>query len=572
MNESEGLTINVLIAEDSDDDALLIKRELRLGGYNPNMLRVDSASEMQKALDSQSWDLIITDHNMPSFNSNDALTLTRQFDHNIPFILVSGSVGEEIAVDAMKAGAHDYVMKNNLARLVPAIKRELREADNRRNHQKAEATIRHMAFHDSLTDLINRAEFERRLEDAVETAKQDGVLHCLLYLDLDQFKLVNDSCGHMAGDELLRRITRRLQSNTRDSDTLARLGGDEFGVLLKNCPLEQAEKIAQELLKNIQDYIFIWSGNTFKVGVSIGLVQVNGELSSTELLSIADMTCYVAKDLGRNRVHVYNESDQALSQRKGEIQWIQRLQEGMTNNTLILYRQQIKSLQGCTSHNEILLRMLDNDGSLISPDRFIPAAERYNIMPEIDRWVIQHACEQLEQMHRANLLSHENNTIFINLSATSLSDINLSGYIKDQLKHHNIQPGNIGFEITETAAITDFDNAVNLITELQSFGCKVALDDFGTGMSSFSYLNSLNVDYVKIDGSFVKDMIDNEMDYAIVEAVNKIGHIAGMKTIAEYVENEAILKCITTMGVDFAQGWAVEYPKPFTVSKTAIQK
>ena len=226
MDKSEGSTIKVLIAEDSDDDALLIKRELKRGGYNPSMLRVDSASEMQTALESQPWDLIITDHNMPSFNSNDALTLARQYDQNIPFILVSGSIGEEIAVDAMRAGAQDYVMKDNLARLLPAIERELREAVNRRERQKAEATIRHMAFHDSLTDLINRAEFERRLENAVIAAKRDGVLHCLFYLDLDQFKLVNDSCGHIAGDELLRRITRRLQSSIRDSDTLARLEGE----------------------------------------------------------------------------------------------------------------------------------------------------------------------------------------------------------------------------------------------------------------------------------------------------------------------------------------------------------
>jgi diguanylate cyclase (GGDEF)-like protein len=572
MGKSKGSTLKVLIAEDSDDDALLIKRELKRGGYNPNMLRVDSASEMQTALESQSWDLIITDHNMPSFNSNDALALTRQYDQNIPFILVSGSIGEEIAVDAMRAGAQDYVMKDNLARLLPAIERELREAVNRRERQKAEATIRHMAFHDSLTDLINRAEFERRLENAVITAKFDGVQHCLLYLDLDQFKLVNDSCGHMAGDELLRRITRRLHSCIRDSDTLARLGGDEFGVLLKNCPREQAEKIAQELLKNIQAYIFIWSDSSFKIGVSIGLVQIDGEISSKELLSIADITCYAAKDLGRNRVHIYSESDQTLCQRKGETQWIQRLQESMTNNSLVLYQHQIKSLQGCTSHSEILLRMRDDDGSLIAPDRFIPAAERYNIMPEVDRWVIRHACEQFKKRHKNDLHSVENDTIFINLSATSLSDKSLSRYIKDQLEHYSIHPRNVGFEITETAAIADFDYAMNLITELQSFGCKVALDDFGTGMSSFSYLKSLNVDYVKIDGGFVKNMIENEMDCAIVEAVNKIGHIAGMKTIAEYVENKALLKCLTRLGVDFAQGWAVEYPKPFFASETTGAK
>ena len=563
MHGNELPVIKVLIAEDSEDDALLIKRELTKGGYTPIMHRVESACEMEKALDSQDWDLIITDHNMPSFDSKDALILCKKHGGHTPFILVSGSIGEEIAVDAMRSGAHDYVMKNNLTRLLPAIRRELKEAENRRAHQKAEATIRYMAYHDSLTDLINRGEFERRLEESVQSARVERELHCLLYLDLDQFKLVNDSCGHLAGDELLKRITRRLQAKTRDSDTLARLGGDEFGVLLKNCPLDRAELIAQTLLESIQNYNFIWANSSFKVGVSIGLVQVNGEIESTELLSIADMACYVAKDQGRNRIHVYSESDETVSLRRSEMQWIQRLQESMANNSLVLYRQQIKSLQGHSSHHEILLRMRDDDGTLITPDRFIPAAERYNIMPTVDLWVIEHACEQLEKLAKAKSVKAKNDTIFINLSATSLSNSKLASYIEDQLLRHKIQPEKVGFEITETAAITDFDNAMNLITALQSLGCRVALDDFGTGMSSFSYLKSLNVDYVKIDGSFVKNMSDNEMDHAIVDSINRIGHIAGMKTIAEYVENDSIVKQLTELGVDFAQGWAIERPQPF---------
>ena len=567
MHGTNNPVINVLIAEDSEDDALLIKRELTKGGYKPYMHRVESAVEMQRALDKQEWDLIITDHNMPSFDSKDALTLCKQNGGHAPFILVSGSIGEEIAVDAMKSGAHDYVMKNNLTRLLPAIQRELKEAENRRAHQEAEATIRYMAYHDSLTDLINRGEFERRLEQTVESAKLENDLHCLLYLDLDQFKLVNDSCGHLAGDELLRRVTRRLQAGIRDSDTLARLGGDEFGVLLKNCPPQRALQIAQGLLENIKNYNFIWSDSSFKVGVSIGLVQVNGETPSTELLSIADMACYVAKDQGRNRIHVYNESDETVSQRRSEMQWIQRLQDNMANNSLVLYRQQIRSLQGGASHNEILLRMFDDDGSIITPDRFIPAAERYNIMPAVDMWVIQHACEQLKKLATGKSTSSDNDTIFINLSANSLSNRELSSYIKDQLLQHEIRPEKVGFEITETAAITDFDNAMKLISSLQKLGCKVALDDFGTGMSSFSYLKSLNVDYVKIDGSFVKNMPENEMDHAIVESINRIGHIAGMKTIAEYVENDTIIKQLTELDVDFAQGWAVEHPQPFTSFK-----
>ena len=563
MDESEGRRIQVLIAEDSEDDALLILRELKRGKYNPIMRRVDSAGDMQDALQAQPWDLIIADHNMPSFDSKEALALAKQQDPNTPFILVSGSIGEEVAVDAMKAGAHDYVMKDNLTRLLPAIDRELREAANRRAHQVAQAKIRHMAYHDSLTELLNRSEFERRLNNAVETARKDGESHALLYLDLDQFKLVNDSCGHLAGDELLRRLARRLQRGIRESDTLARLGGDEFGVLLKNCQLEHAEQLAQGLLDNIRDYRFIWSDRSFKVGASIGLVHVNGDAEASDLLSLADMACYAAKDHGRNRVHVYIEGDQELNLRRSEMKWIQRLQSAMSNHSLQLYRQPIQSLRGKTSHSELLLRMYDEEGTLITPNFFIPAAERYNLMPEIDRWVIRNACELMQQHYQINS-DAEHGTVFINLSATSLSDQELSVFIHEQLQIHAIAPSRVCFEITETAAIADFDYASRLIQALRNMGCKVALDDFGSGMSSFAYLKALKVDFVKIDGEFVRSMLDDEMNSAIVEAVNTIGHIASIETIAEFVENDAILQQLKKLGLDYAQGWAVGYPQPFS--------
>ncbi len=391
MGGIDGQPIRVLIAEDSEDDALLIIRELRIGGFAPETQRVDAAADMQAALETTPWDLIITDHNMPGFDSHEALALAKQNDPNIPFILVSGSIGEEVAVDAMKAGAHDYVMKDNLARLLPAIDRELQEAANRRAHQVAEATIRHMAYHDSLTELHNRSEFERRLDAAVQSAHEAGENHVLLYLDLDQFKLVNDSSGHLAGDELLRRLARRLQRGIRESDTLARLGGDEFGVLLKSCHLERAVPIAQGLLESIRDDCFIWGERGFNVGVSIGLVRISGNEDVSSLLSLADMACYAAKDRGRNRIHVYTEGDEALSLRRGKMQWIQRLQSAIANDQLLLYRQRIQAQLGSASHNELLLRMQGEDSELITPDRFIPAAERYNLMPEIDRWVIRNA-------------------------------------------------------------------------------------------------------------------------------------------------------------------------------------
>ena len=556
-------SLRVLIAEDSEDDALLIVRELRRGGYAPEMCRVDNAADMQAALNRHSWDLVVTDHNMPSFDSKEALVLVKQHDPNIPFILVSGSIGEEIAVEAMKSGAHDYVMKGNLARLLPAIERELREAENRRAHQEAEATIRHMAFHDSLTGLTNRGEFERRLDVAVDAAREAGEKHALLYIDLDQFKLVNDSCGHPAGDQLLKHLARHLRSGLRESDTLARLGGDEFGVLLKNCAMDRAHLLAHKLLDSIKDYRFTWEERTFKMGASIGLVQVGGDQCAQSLLSMADMACYEAKDRGRNRVHVYTEGDEGLNQRLGEMEWIPRLQAAMANDGLLLYYQPIHPLQGATAHSELLLRMRGDNGEIIPPNSFIPAAERYNLMPEVDRWVIQNACRRLRWLRENAAGAANPGVVFINLSAISLSDQGLVSFIKNQLTDHGISPASIGFEVTETAAIADFDCALRLIKALRKLGCKVALDDFGTGMSSFSYLKSLNVDFIKIDGSFVLTMLEDRMNCAIVEAINKIAHIAGIQTIAEFVETDAIVSRLIEVGVDYAQGWAIDKPQPF---------
>ena len=553
-------SLRVLIAEDSEDDAMLIVRELRRGGYEPVMCRVDSAADMQSALELGKWDLIITDHNMPSFDSTDALRLAREYDPNIPFILVSGSIGEEIAVDAMKAGAHDYVMKDNLKRLLPAIERELREASNRRAHQEAQAHIRHLAFHDSLTGLINRNEFERRLDEAVNDARETGRVHTLFYIDLDQFKLVNDTCGHLAGDEMLRRLGKRLRQSIRDSDTLARLGGDEFGVLLINCSLASAEPVAQSLLDSLREYFFVWGDRSFKVGASIGMVEIDGSRDSYSLLSMADMACYAAKDRGRNRYHLYAEEDRELNQRRGELQWIQRLQKALEKNELLLYWQPIRALDGSSLHHEVLLRLQDSDGQLVTPDRFIPAAERYNLMPEVDRWVIRQVLARQPSL-TGNQVGPDA-ILFVNLSATSLSEEGFADFLRAQFQESGVPPARIGFEITETAAIADFDCARELIQTLRALGCRVALDDFGTGMSSFSYLKSLTVDFIKIDGSFVRRMRQEPVDSAIVEAVNNIAHISGIRTIAEFVEDEEVMDLLRDLGVDFAQGWAVARPTP----------
>ncbi|MFV1993169.1 MAG: diguanylate cyclase domain-containing protein, partial [Acidiferrobacterales bacterium] len=295
--------IRILVVEDSEDDMILLLRELHRGGFAPRCKRVETQKSMVDALISEPWDLVLTDHNMPGFNSTAAIEVMRELELDTPVIIVSGSIGEEIAVAAMKTGAHDYIMKDNMARLVPAIERELREVEIRRAHRSAEETIRHMAYHDSLTGLTNRHDFEIRLSRAIFSAREQQTEHALLYLDLDQFKIVNDTCGHVAGDELLKQLSIVLHGPVRERDTLARIGGDEFGVLMENCHPEKASEIAEKLLQTVRDFRFSWKKKTFALGVSIGMVIIgNDGKTMSEILSAADMACYAAKDKGRNRI------------------------------------------------------------------------------------------------------------------------------------------------------------------------------------------------------------------------------------------------------------------------------
>ena len=308
--------MRILLVEDSADDALLMELELRRVGYTPEITRVETREQILAALQRPDWDVVITDHNLPGFSSEASLKLVRESGLDLPVIIVSGSIGEDIAVAAMKLGASDYIMKSNLARLGPAIERELREAAVRRDHRQAEATIRHMAFHDPLTGLFNRHKFEERIASVMAEMQGSKAEHALIYLDLDQFKVVNDTCGHVAGDELLKQLAFLLHANVRESDVLARLGGDEFGLFLENCSTEQAVQIANKLLQAINDFRFVWSGKTFTVGGSIGLVPVtSATLNQSDLLRSADIACYAAKDHGRNRIHVYSDSDKELLRR-----------------------------------------------------------------------------------------------------------------------------------------------------------------------------------------------------------------------------------------------------------------
>ncbi len=554
--------LRILLVEDSEDDALLLLRELKRGGLNPDCLRVDTPEDFDAAIGEGGWQLVITDHNLPRFSSEAVLGKLRDQGIDLPVIIVSGSIGEDIAVAAMRTGAHDYIMKDNLARLVPAINRELREAENRQQHRQAEEVIRHLAFHDALTGLTNRHEFEHRLSNAMEASRIDHVAHSLMYIDLDQFKVVNDTCGHTAGDELLKQLSVVLRKPIRDSDVLARLGGDEFGVLLDACPLDRAETLAEDVLQAIRDFRFVWQGKTFTLGASIGLVSITEQQTSiSEVLSAADMACYAAKDQGRNRVHVYREGDAELARRHGEMQWVTRINKALEEDRLVLFRQRILPLQSDEArHYEFLLRMRGERGEIL-PGAFIPAAERYNLMPALDRWVIDNVFRRVASGLDQGLID-DDSILFVNLSGASLTEPRLLDYIREKLQEHAVPAGRICFEITETAAIANMKNAIELMTEAKRSGCLFALDDFGSGMSSFSYLKTIPVDIIKIDGEFIRDMDKNPMNAAIVESINRIGQVAGLKTVGEHIEDEETLQRVRRLGLDFGQGYGIEPPGP----------
>ncbi len=565
--------LKVLLIEDSADDALLLIRQIRKGGFSSvSYIRVDEAVSMKKALDSEHWDICITDHNMPTFDSSAALRLISDSGRDIPTVIVSGSIGEEIAVKAMKEGAHDYIMKDNLTRLVPAIERELRDADARKARRDAENEIRYMAYHDALTNLNNRNEFDIRLRQALQNARHNDLHHTMLYLDLDQFKIINDTCGHIAGDELLKQLSVQLKKQVRDGDTLARLGGDEFGVLLENCPLERAQFIAEKILDAVKSFVFSWQGQRFAIGVSIGMVLINRYSESVDtIMSAADMACYAAKDQGRNRVRLYVDGDEEFSQRRGEMNWVNRIKSALEEDQFQLYIQSIVPLSDFSlgSHYEFLIRLSAENGEVILPSAFLPAAERFDLMPQIDRWVIKNVFEYVAMLD-AKKPSEAEGPYFINLSGASLVDDSLFDYVQEQLSQHQFSASKICFEVTESVAISNLDNTSKFIEHCRGIGIRFALDDFGSGFCSFAYLKSISVDFLKIDGGFVQNMLKDEIDCSIVESLNNIAHVAGLQTIAEYVESADIMIKLKSMGVDFAQGFSIDHPQPLAKAQSLV--
>ncbi len=432
------------------------------------------------------------------------------------------------------------------------------EAEVSRRTQELEKMVKL----DSITGLVNRYEFEQQLKSAISSAKKDQTTHVMCYIDLDQFKIVNDKCGHIAGDELLRQIALVLKRSARESDVVARLGGDEFGIIYIDSTIEDAQRQAQRLLNAIGEYRFNYQGNTFGIGASIGMVGIMKECCTlTNLLSQADAACYAAKDGGRNRIHVAHPEDATIQERRNQMQWIGRLEEALAVDAFVLYVQPIvpvlDSLQ--RRHYEVLIRLREENGEIIPPMAFIPAAERYGFMPKLDRWVIENTFKAFTKIwHEVSEETH----FSINISGASLGDAGTKQFIRGLFGEYGVPYRTITFEITETEAVGNMTNALSFINEFRALGCRFALDDFGCGLSSFSYLQNMPIDYLKIDGSFVHDIHLNAINRAMVDAINQIGHVMRIETICEYVESAAVLYVLHELNVDFAQGYHIDRPFP----------
>lgn len=421
--------------------------------------------------------------------------------------------------------------------------------------------LSYQARHDALTGLINRYEFDRKTQEAIDDATAENRTHCLAYIDLDQFKVVNDTCGHIAGDQLLRQLADNLKAKVRNADTLGRLGGDEFALLLMGCSLKKAQTIVDDLLDVVREYRFTYDNKVFKVGASIGLTEISPSqhLTLSELISTADSACYSAKQDGGNRVHSHRLEDNDMKERSNQLEWVSRIHLALEQQQFVLYIQRMESL-GLTQelHCELLIRMRGEDGTFYPPGFFLPAAERYHLMPKIDRWVVAEAL---------SIIARKGNDFpyicAINLSGQTLSEEDFLDYVIEQINLHGVDAKRICFEITETAVIANLNKARHFIHALREIGCRFSLDDFGSGLSSFGYLKNLEVDFLKIDGMFVKAIVNNKIDRAMVESINNVGHVMGLHTIAEFAENGEIINMLKEIGVDYAQGYGVAKPELF---------
>jgi diguanylate cyclase (GGDEF)-like protein/PAS domain S-box-containing protein len=470
-------------------------------------------------------------------------------------LMISRDGGEERSVELTVTPLKGQ--RGDLAGAVVAVRdvSELRGITRQMSYQ---------ASHDALTGLVNRREFERRLEEALEITQASMARHVICYLDLDRFKVVNDTCGHMAGDTMLREVAALVKQAVRDSDTVGRLGGDEFGLLLAGCPLEKARQIADDVVRKVSEYRFVWKDKIFNIGVSVGLVEITRDSGAAdEVMSAADSACYVAKKQG-NHVHVYSARDESVARHRGEIQWLQRLQTALKDNRFELVAQPIVATAAATQAQgpalEVLLRLQDESvPGGIAPVEFLRAAERYRLMTDVDRWVVQAA---LTALARGAIRLPPDRSIAINLSGQTLGDPQFLEFVVEVLDRTGVNADQVCFEVAENSVITNIEHAQRFIGVLHGMGCRFALDDFGRGLSSFGNLKNLSLDYLKIDGSFIRNLGIDTVNQAMVAAMIKLARTLNFQVVAEQVEDVGALEAATRMGVDFVQGYHLGRPQP----------
>jgi len=527
-----------------------VSRDGLLQDMNPAGLNIVEADNIEQVRGQSVYDLIAPEHRQLYIDFN-----ARIFDGQSEIIEydVIGLKGTRKSVES-----HAVPLRDSDGLIISHLATTRDITHSRRLSEK----LSYQASHDMLTGLINRHEFERRLENTLNQGDDNQETHAVLFIDMDQFKVINDTSGHMAGDQLLIQLGNIMREQVRQHDSVARLGGDEFAILLQYCSPNNASHIADKLRLAIDEFNFAWGERQFKVTVSIGVVNIDHtDTSVSNILREADTCCYMAKDKGRNRIQVHQKGDKSTVLHQTEMNWVSRIHSGIADRRFILFGQEIISLNNHSpeKHLELLVRYQNDDGSLTPPGAFLPAAERYSISPKLDRYIIESAFSQLSTN---TVLLNEFDSFAINLSGLSLGDKEVLQTISHLIKAHPVLHNKISFEITETAAISNLQDARSFINELKDIGCSFSLDDFGSGLSSFGYLKSLPVDYLKIDGSFIRDILDDPIDLAMVQSINDIGHLMGKKTIAEFVENDRIKEQLQLIGVDFAQGYGIAKPCP----------
>ncbi|WP_260843160.1 EAL domain-containing response regulator [Sedimenticola selenatireducens] len=562
-----------------DDEPFILSGYKRGLGKQFNLDTATSgaeALEMFSQLDDESYAIVVSDMRMPQMDGVELLNrLATEYPDTIR-IMLTGNSDQQTAMDAVNQGrVYKFLTKPCSAADLKTTLEEaltLYRAEQQKQalseHQAIavehlSAKLSHQSRHDILTGLANRLAFDKRLTAAVETARQEGRTHVFCYLDIDHFHRINDACGYTAGDELLRQLAGLLSHHRRSGDMTARLGSDQFGLILGDCSLEDGQKIIQKLHEELKQFTFHWEEASYDLSVSIGLLPIDSQSeSNATLFSAAETACNVAKDQGRNRIHIGSAQDATLTQRLSEIQWINRINRAFSENRFLLYYQTIVPINPIEmegDHYEILIRMEGDEGQIIPPGEFLPAAEHYHLSPQIDRWVIRNMIGWLDD-HPDQL--EELSTCSINLSGLSIGDEEMLDFIKHTLAQSNVPPTKICFEVTETAAIAHLDAAIFFMQQLKAIGIRFSLDDFGTGLSSFAYLRTLPVDFLKIDGMFVRQIDRNIIDWTMVKSINDMGQIMGKQTIAEFVENEDIYNQLNEIGANYAQGFLMSKPRP----------